>query len=229
MTQDQIVEMIAADIDELTGVQAKVRAESVYPAALNSLGRIASIPWNKKQETVSVISGQSLYSVTDDLLTNYNTGDIRGIVDIWRTDTQGWRVPIISMSEFNTYRRGSSATGAPHMAMTYWDGDVLKLELYYIPDSNYDLWLYFRKSMELEDIPEDYQEIVVHKGTMLANSASSASFIKGSQLYKEILAEVNAESIRKWEGSQIRPAYAIGHYDTGRMQVDSENWYGLPR
>ena len=227
MTRQKIVDEIALNIDGLVGVQAQNRADRVYEMALYKLGRLPLIPWNKAEETITLSSGTAVYSIPDDILTDYSTNQVCGIMELWRTDSQGREVNIVDRNYFNSYKRGSTATGAPLLAMQYWDDDMLKLGFYYTPDDDYSLWAYIRKNLVLGDIPDEYHDTVVYRGIMLANKGDSPAYEKAKDLYLESIQDIKGADLTVWGGGLIKPSVVYGHHGQGRMNVDSQNYYGL--
>jgi len=222
MTKEQMIEQIEINSD-VKGDNATKLAEVGYESALASLGKIDCVPWNKVSDTITLQSGKDTYILGSDILTSHE--DIRGVTQLWRTDEKNWPVHIYHIDRFNSYKRGNTETGKPYCATVHNNADGEKiLEIFYIPDDAYSLWIQIRKSLTLDMIDDDFLDIVIWKGVLAVADPKSGYYQKAKAEYLEIMQALQRESYIKWDGTQIQPGYRFGH-SGGSLGIDSGNFW----
>lgn len=225
MNKDIIIQNIQRNMS-LKGVPARDKAKMAYSLAKDAIGRLNTVPWNKITDTFDLTSSKGEYVVGSDILSNHT--DIKGIIELWRTDQQSSQVKILSVQEFNAYRRGYTTPGAPTFATLRDNKDrELELEIYPIPNDNYTLWAYLRTPLEVGDIPDDYQDIILWKAIMIANLDNSSYYLKAKEMYLEIIDSLRRESYTRWEGTRINPDFPIGGSYSSSGRPDSGNIWGM--
>jgi hypothetical protein len=207
-----------------TGMPGMKRAHNIILLAVQSIGRLSGVPWGRVDVTFATISGTAKYELGVDIIDEYP--DLRGIEQIWRTDTTNREVNIWSLSRFNSFKRGSTTTGAPEIATIYSDDKFL--EFYPIPDAVYTLWAYVRKGIfSLSDIPDNFLEIVAWRGVMMATKAGSPAYLEAKNMFDDVYKSATRESATQWSGDVITPMYVIGATGRKRRTFDSGNKLGL--
>ena len=225
MTKEQIIQMIQYNLRGGGDPGADI-AEAGFIAALESIGKIDYVPWNKIATIANLTSGTASYSF-DDLVSDVE--DMTGIAQIWRTDTENWPIPIYGVDRFNAYKRGVSTSGKPYCATIYKDtnGDN-KIEFYETPDDNYPIWLLVVKPLRLEDMEEAYHDMLIWKAVMMVADPGQNYYEKAEREYAKAEAKLMSVGFNKWHGSQIQSGYQLGQQSKG-IGVDSGNYWGLRR
>jgi len=208
----------------LTGQPGMVRAEDALNLAISDIGRLRFTPWNKDTEEVTLLSGTSSYTIGSDILTGISS--FRGIVSMWHTD-QRQEIVILNPHEFNSVARGSTETGRPLYA-TVQDKEQ-HLEVWPIPDADYTVFTVVRVPLDYDDVPEEYQAMILWRAVMNENAydKSSTVYMKARELYAESEAQIESEGFLMYQPNAIEPEYILGEGDTGRGATDSGKWYNL--
>lgn len=226
MTTQDIIDLIEIN-SGAKGDGATEKATKGYDSALESLGKIDIVPWNKIQDTFTLIAGTDTYVLGQNILDEHT--DIKGITQLWRTDEENWKVEILGTKRFNSYKRGNNNTGAPYCATIYKnkEGDKV-LEFFYNPDDAYVLWVEIRKSLTIDMIDDDFLDIIVWKAVIDITDPMSAFYRKGNNELNKIMDELLKQSYVKWDGGQISPAYRFGLQD-GVRGLDSGRLFDFRR
>lgn len=224
MNENQIIEAIQVNLG-IPGLPGQDLAKIGYSMALNRVGRVDVVPWNKEATTFDTISGTSSYLLETDIFTSYSK--IRGLVSLFRTDVRGQEIPIYHYSLFNRIARGSTTTGQPEIATL--NGRDKKLELYYVPDGIYTIWAYLRFALYPADIPDEYIDMIVWDAVLCVINAQEKPLLyqKAKEEYAELYRRLESETLTKVEVTQIRPAYVLGNVPNRRRKVDSGNKFGM--
>lgn len=228
MTEQEIIDMIQLNIDPVTP-QRLTLARTAYHSAVESLGKEDMTPWNKRTTTFDLKASKGTYTIGsgEDILDDYD--DVKGISELWLTSEKNWPIKIYAPDLFNHYRRGNTDEGKPYLATIVNDKEGRPtLELFYTPNSAYELWALFRVALTLQMIPEDFHDLVWSKGALFASSINSPFYYKAKEIYNESYKKLSNVSYRKWDGTFIKPDLMFGG-DGGRLGADSGNYWGLGR
>jgi hypothetical protein len=181
-----------------TGMPGMKRANNIILLAVQSIGRLSGVPWGRVDVTFATISGTAKYELGVDIIDEYP----------------------------DSFKRGSTTTGAPEIATIYSDDKFL--EFYPIPDAVYTLWAYVRKGIfSLSDIPDNFLEIVAWRGVMMATKAGSPAYLEAKNMFDDVYKSATRESATQWSGDVITPMYVIGATGRKRRTFDSGNKLGL--
>ncbi len=211
MTRKKIIDLIEINSGK-KGTQARKLATDAFNSALESLGKIDMVPWNKFQDTFTLTAGTDIYLLGSDILSDHD--EIKGLTELWRTDQQNWEIQIYDTKRFNAYKRGDDTPGQPYCATIYNNADGEKvLELFFNPDDAYVLWTMVRKSLTLDMIDEDYLKIIVWEAVMDIADPASGFYRKAKEKMADIFVELRKVSFVKWTGGQIQPGYRFGTQD----------------
>lgn len=195
-------------------------AKACRQAAVLYVGRMRGVDFNRELLTLNTIAGQTSYVVGKDFATNQPV--LRNIQDIWRTDRTSAPIRLVPLDEFSAHARGSATVGAPQLATIHSNPKVL--ELFPTPSGVYTLKLYCKKRITaLEQIPEDYHDVVLHVGITIAASLASPQF--SLQMVKEGLADIQADTMLGWDGSRV-DVDRILDQSTNARYSDSQNLLG---
>jgi hypothetical protein len=223
MTEEKIKQLIQYN-SRISGDPGLDAAEVGFSAALEAIGKIDYVPWNKIATTTTLTSGTGIYAL-EDLIADVQ--DITGVLQIWRTDTEGWNIPIYTIDRFNSYKRGVTTSGKPYCAMVYRDTDGdNKVEFYETPDDNYPLWVLVSKPLKLEDMDAAYHEMLVWKGVMMIGDPKDGYYEKAEREFAKAEYQLKSVGFNKWNGTQIQPGYLLGQRSSG-TSYDSGNYWGL--
>lgn len=224
MTNQDMIDMVQVNIPPETP-QRLTLAKMSLEAAIESLGKEDITPWNKRSTTFNLTADKGTYVLGDDILTDYD--NIKGISQLWLTSEEDWPVKIYSPDLFNHYRRGNTNTGKPYLAtIVNNDTGKLTLEIFYTPDSAYELWTLLRVSLTLDMIPDDFHDLVWSKAIIFSNKVNSPFYNKGIEIYNESYEKLKKVSYRKWDGTFIKPDIIIGGGIKSSLS-DSSNLWGL--
>ena len=222
MNIDNATDLVESNLDKEEGVDTRARAKIAIGAALEEVGRYDFVHWNKVQANFSLTAGMSVYTIGDDILSDY--GDVRGVVTLHHTDQQHAPIRYKSVIEFNNYARGSDSTGRPFI-YTLYDRDN-KIEFYYTPDANYTIWSYITVPLDFTMIPDDYRGLIIWRAVMFGTKKGSFNYSKARELYNELYDGALNANLDVWRGTRMVPEYQVGGVRK-RTRVDSGNYYGL--
>ena len=124
---------VMRQIPTLQDPNAAIIAKGLMEKAITKMGRMPGVDWNREGVTFTFKSGTSVYQCGVDLFTAFNR--IKNLQFIWLTGSQDSPVNVVTLQEFNAYRRGSTTTGKPQIATMHSYNETL--EVWPIPDAAY--------------------------------------------------------------------------------------------
>lgn len=216
MNEDEVLDAIKLHIPATHSANAEKIAESLLKKAILKVGRTPSVNWNRTEVTFSLESGTARYELGSDLLVDYE--DLKNMQFLWRTDTPGEPIPIVSVNEFNKYARGSSSSGAPIIATLHSEDKIL--EIYPSPNSAYPLWGYAQRQItNFQDIPEEYHDVLIDYA--VASMRGENALVMAA----EGLKDAQGDALTQWDGNTVPIIRHVGGRRQGRG-ADSYNLRG---
>lgn len=201
MTENEIVEAVRLGISVGDKTASDVQAKAFVSMAVANIGKMTGVDFNRKTVTFSLTASTQSYIVGKDILTAHN--NIVNIQDLFRTDTEGWPIKIVSVEDFNIYTKGGSSSGAPEVATI--DRDIpneLVLRVYPIPDSAYPCSCTVRVAVSnLQDIPDRFHPAIYAEAVNLFNVSTNPSV--ALQLANQNKQDIRADGYSGYDGGHI--------------------------
>lgn len=197
MDKQQALDFIELAVPSADSANKEIIAKGALAKAVAKFGRMKNVSWNSKAVTKSLTANKGEYDLGVDLL-----GDVSSwtVYEMWMTDRQGYQIYIVSVDDFNEFKRGSTNTGRPVYATLHSDEN--KLEFYPTPDSAYDIWIYYRKDVKnFEEIPSLYHDAVVDYAVLCVYALRDANM--ALQLAGQSFNDTITDSLTQWNGNTI--------------------------
>lgn len=197
MDKQDALDFIELAVPSADAANKEAIAKGALAKAVAKFGRMKNASWNSKAATKSLTANKGEYDLGVDLL-----GDVSSwtVYEMWMTDRQGYQIYIVSVDDFNEFKRGSTNTGRPVYATLHSDEN--KLEFYPTPDSAYDIWIYYRKDVKnFEEIPSLYHDAVVDYAVLCVYALRDASM--ALQLAGQSFKDTISDSLTQWNGNTI--------------------------
>ena len=219
MTENDVKRFLEASVPSDRTNKVEI-AKIALATAISKLGRMPDVDWNRDQVNITLTAGDGDYILNVEMLGDYPS--IWNIEELWHTDSQGKPVKVVGLSEFNTYKRGSTTTGRPTIATIH--SSEPKIEFYPTPDSAYELWGYVQKSIvNFSEVPDIYHDVLISVGQEFIRSITDTNM--ASKLAEQGMNEIEEQSKTKWTGNTIDIARHLGRSGTGSGR-DSYNLSG---
>jgi len=212
----RIVEM-AIPSSAVSGDKLETVIGAVIKKSIHKIGRRTDVSFNRHIVSFNLSSGEQDYEIGKDILTDTKYAKTWNMQDLWRTDVEGWPIPIYGYDQYQFYAAGSATSGAPYVATLH--SKPIILSVYPIPDSNYPVKAQVRVLIDLlRSIPEMYHDIVASYAAAFAKIIVEAgkdgdgglSIMKMSD---EDMDELKLDGATGWSGGVIQVERPLDGYD----------------
>ncbi len=203
MTLDQVKMLVGAVIPGAGEDNRNDLAQALLSAAALKVGRMPAVMFNRQLVEFDLVSGQWEYSIGKDILKAYPS--FWNFESLWMKDTPGNRIDIVGLDHFSGYARGRTSTGYPKYATVHSKDH--RLEIYPIPNSDYTLLGLAKGNLDLNDIPQDYYDVLLKQSLLLAQSMRDGNI--ASFLVADDEKELQLASGTTWTGSMMRSMHRL--------------------
>jgi hypothetical protein len=221
LTTKELLDVIVLSIPTNTGSDAKTIAQSILNMAIIKVGRMKNVSFNERIARFSLVAGQSEYEIGRDI---FNGLSVQNVKDMWRTDTTGSPIDILSNDKFHEYAKGQTRTGVPVVASIINRGGANYLALAPIPDSAYPVEATVKMTLsKIEDIPIQYHDVLFPVAVSLVNSIKDPRI--ALELSRQGLKDIQDHTMVGWSGTVIQAERNMGDI-SNRRTSDSGNLRG---
>lgn len=203
MTLDQVKMLVAATIPEAGEANRADLAEALLSAAALKVGRMPAVMFNRQLVEFDLVSGQWEYTIGKDILNAYPS--FWNFESLWMKDTPGNRIVIVGLDHFSAYARGRTSTGYPKYATVHSKDH--RFEIYPIPNSNYTLLGMAKGNLDLNDIPQDYYDVLLKQCLVLAQAMRDGNI--AGVLVGDDEKELQLADGTTWTGSMMRSTHRL--------------------
>lgn len=177
MTEDEALDMISLAIPATLADRTKI-AKGFLRSAMSDVALLEQFDFNRQKVTITLTSGQRRYVIGEDILTD--EADVYGFTDLYFTSADPYtaKVEVMGQEGFQVRFSTQATTGKPEYACSYRapQQSGLTLEVYPIPDSNYEIFTFAKRGLaRWDDIP-------IHAKGVIANAASRKAADVGARL-----------------------------------------------
>lgn len=203
MTLDQVKMLVAAVIPEAGADNRTELAEALLSAAALKVGRMPAVMFNRQLVQFDLESGKYEYNIGKDILNAYPS--FWNFESLWMRDTPGNRINIVGLDHFSAYARGETGTGYPTHATVHSKDH--RLEIYPIPNSNYTLLGLAKGNLDLNDIPQDYYDVLLKQSLLLAQAMREGTI--AAVLVSDDEKQLQLASGTSWTGSLMKAYHRL--------------------
>ena len=203
MTLEQVKMLVAAVIPNATETNRQELAVALLSAAALKVGRMPAVMFNRQLVEFDLVSGKNEYGIGDDILPSYPS--FWNFESLWMKNSPGNRINIVGLDHFSAYARGNTSTGYPTYATVHSKKHTL--EIYPTPNSNYTLLGLVKGNLDLDDIPEDYYDVLLKQCFLLAQSMRDGNI--AAFLVSDDERDLQLASGTSWTGSMMRTYHRL--------------------
>lgn len=204
MTLDQVKMLVAAVIPEAGAANREDLAEALLSAAALKVGRMPAVMFNRQLVQFDLVSGQWEYNIGKDILSAYPSfWNFES--PLYMKDSPGNRIEIVGLDHFSAYARGKTSTGYPKYGTVHSKTHIF--EIYPIPNSNYTLLGLAKGNLDLNDIPQDYYDVLLKQSFLLAQAMREGTI--AAVLVSDDEKQLQLASGTAWTGSMMRAYHRL--------------------
>ena len=203
MTLEQVKMLVAAVIPEPGAGNREELADALLAAAALKVGRMPAVMFNRELVQFNLTSGKSEYNIGSDILNEYP--NFWNFESLWMKDSPGNKIEIVGLDHFSAYARGSTSTGYPKYGTVHSKTHIF--EIYPIPNSNYTLLGLAKGNLDLNDIPEDYYDVLLKQSFLLAQAMRDGNI--AGVLVGHDEKEIQLASGTAWTGNMMRAYHRL--------------------
>ena len=225
MTKQEIIDAISGAVrgDENSSFADRQKvANGVLAAAIEKVGKMPTLDFNKRRVEFSLSAGQAEYTIGVDILSG--TYDILGMTDLRYTDTHTSPCTMTDNTRFEDIAVGSTMTGRPTKCTLMRVNDKLTLLVWPTPYQAYTVKTKTSNRIaSFDKIPAEYHPMVL--GECFRIQAAQRT-IQGSVLYaQEERRDAEDTGDVVWRGNSIPLGRHLASRG-GNGRVDTNNLRG---
>ena len=203
MTLDQVKMLVAAVIPEAGADNRMELAGALLSAAALKVGRMPAVMFNRQLVQFNLVSGKADYIIGKDILKAYPS--FWNFESLWMEDSPGYRVEIVGLDYFSAKARRNTSAGYPRYATIHSKTHIL--EIWRTPNSNYSLLGLAKGNLDLNDIPQDYYDVLLKQSFLLAQAMREGTI--AAVLVSDDERDLQLASGTSWTGSMMRAYHRL--------------------